>query len=163
MRSLSFLTKFFMRKYIIGWIGIILVVVCSAGLYNPPSVISTTSLRATTVNASNYVSTPVVLSLSGTNVTIDFSLGSFFTFTATTPFAFLCTNWQAGQTAVIVVTQDSTGNRTVAWETNGFMFPGGFPLALSTNAGTIDVLTTVTSPVGQTNVLVMNTLKFGKQ
>jgi len=47
-------------------------------------------------------------------------------------------NFKTGQSGVIVITQDGTGSRTMAYGTN-WKFPGGAPV-LSTAAGTVDLL-----------------------
>jgi hypothetical protein len=52
----------------------------------------------------------------------------------------------AGGTYVLIVTQDGTGSRTLAYGTN-YKFPGGTTPTLSTAAGAVDVLTFV-SPNG---------------
>jgi hypothetical protein len=49
------------------------------------------------------------------------------------------TNAVAGQSGVILITQDGTGNRTLSYGTN-FVFPGGDPPTLTTTASAIDAL-----------------------
>lgn len=49
------------------------------------------------------------------------------------------TNTKNGQTGAIVITQDGTGNRTLAYHAN-WKFAGGTDPTLSTAAGTVDVL-----------------------
>lgn len=56
------------------------------------------------------------------------------------------TNFKVGQSGVIVITQDGTGNRTWTYGTN-WKFPGGAPV-LSTAAGAIDALTYYVSASG---------------
>jgi hypothetical protein len=48
------------------------------------------------------------------------------------------TNMKTGQTGILVVTQDGTGSRTLAFHTS-WKFPGGAPL-LSTGAGEVDII-----------------------
>ena len=48
-------------------------------------------------------------------------------------------NFKVGQSGLIVITQDGTGSRTMAYGTN-WKFPGGAPV-LSTVAGSVDLLT----------------------
>jgi len=49
------------------------------------------------------------------------------------------TNLTAGQSGVIVITQDGTGSRTLAYGSN-FKFPGGTAPTLTTTAAAVDVL-----------------------
>jgi hypothetical protein len=49
------------------------------------------------------------------------------------------TNLTAGQSGVIVITQDATGSRTLAYGSN-FKFPGGTAPTLTTTASAVDVL-----------------------
>lgn len=49
------------------------------------------------------------------------------------------TNLTAGQSGVIVITQDATGSRTLAYGSN-FKFPGGTAPTLTTTANAVDVL-----------------------
>jgi len=49
------------------------------------------------------------------------------------------TNLTAGQSGVIVITQDGTGSRTLAYGSN-FKFPGGTAPTLTTAANAVDVL-----------------------
>ena len=49
------------------------------------------------------------------------------------------TNLTAGQSGVIVITQDGTGSRTLAYGSN-FKFPGGAAPTLTTTANAVDVL-----------------------
>lgn len=52
------------------------------------------------------------------------------------------TSMQRGGTYILVVTQDATGGRTLAYSSD-FKFPGGSAPVLSTSAGAIDILTFV--------------------
>lgn len=83
---------------------------------------------------------PAVNALSGSGgVTVDCSLGSYFTLTLTgnvTSFTF--TNVpEDGKSVMIKIIQDSTP-RTVAL--GGFEWAGGTPPAVSTGSGDVDVL-----------------------
>jgi hypothetical protein len=49
------------------------------------------------------------------------------------------TNLTAGQSGVIVITQDGTGSRTLAYGSN-FKFPGGTAPTLTTTASAVDVI-----------------------
>lgn len=76
----------------------------------------------------------------GTNVATDMSAGFNFTlamggnYTLDNP-----TNTKDGQTGAIVITQDGTGSRTLAYGSN-WKFAGGTDPVLSTAAGAVDVL-----------------------
>lgn len=76
----------------------------------------------------------------GTTITPDFSLGNNYSVTLggnrtlANP-----TNITAGQSGVIVITQDGTGSRTLAYGSY-FKFPGGTAPTLTTTASAVDVL-----------------------
>jgi hypothetical protein len=76
----------------------------------------------------------------GTTITPDFSAANFYSLTIggnrtlANP-----TNLTAGQSGVIVITQDGTGGRTLAFG-NYWKFPGGTAPTLTTTANAVDVL-----------------------
>jgi hypothetical protein len=76
----------------------------------------------------------------GATITPDFALANNFSVTLggnrtlANP-----TNLVAGQSGVIVITQDGTGSRTLAYGSN-FKFPGGTAPTLTTTASAVDVL-----------------------
>ena len=82
----------------------------------------------------------VVALTDGATITPDFSLGNNFSVTLggnrtlANP-----TNLTAGQHGVIVITQDGTGSRTLAYGSN-FKFPNGTAPTLTTTASAVDVL-----------------------
>jgi hypothetical protein len=82
----------------------------------------------------------VVALTDGATITPDFALGNNFSVTLggnrtlANP-----TNLTAGQSGVIVITQDGTGSRTLAYGSN-FKFPGGTAPTLTTTAAAVDVL-----------------------
>ena len=82
----------------------------------------------------------VVALTDGATITPDFAAGNNFSVTLggnrtlANP-----TNQTAGQSGVIVVTQDGTGGRTLAFGSN-WKFPGGTAPTLTTAANSIDVL-----------------------
>jgi hypothetical protein len=83
--------------------------------------------------------TPVALTDAAT-VAVDLSLGNNFTLTlAGNRTLGAPTNVTAGQSGVIVVTQDSTGSRTLAYN-SVYKFAGGSAVTLSTGASAVDVL-----------------------
>ena len=83
--------------------------------------------------------TPVVLQDQAT-VAVDLSLGNNFTLTlAGNRTLGAPTNVTAGQSGVIVVTQDGTGSRTLAYN-SVYKFAGGTAPTLTTTASAVDVL-----------------------
>lgn len=82
----------------------------------------------------------VVALTDGSTITPDFSLGNNYSVTLggnrtlANP-----TNLTAGQSGVIVITQDGTGSRTLAYGSY-FKFPGGTAPTLTTTASAVDVL-----------------------
>jgi hypothetical protein len=83
--------------------------------------------------------TPVALT-DGTTITPDFSAGNYYSVTLggnrtlANP-----TNQTAGQSGTIVITQDGTGSRTLAYGSY-WKFPGGTAPTLTTTASAVDVL-----------------------
>lgn len=53
------------------------------------------------------------------------------------------TNLQAGATYILIVRQDATGSRTLAFGT-AYKFPGGTAPTLTTTANAIDIITFIT-------------------
>ena len=83
--------------------------------------------------------TPVALTDAAT-IAVDLSLGNNFTVTlAGNRTLGAPTNVTAGQSGVIVVTQDGTGSRTLAYNTV-YKFAGGTAPTLTTTASAVDVL-----------------------
>lgn len=81
---------------------------------------------------------PVALT-SGATITPDGDNGINFTLTLAHDATLANpSNFKVGQSGLIVITQDGSGNQTLAYGTN-WKFPGGAPV-LSTGAGEIDVL-----------------------
>ena len=82
----------------------------------------------------------VVALTDGANISTDFSLGNNFSVTLggnrtlDNP-----TNIVAGQSGIIVVTQDGTGSRTLAYGSY-WKFPGGTAPTLTTTASAVDVI-----------------------
>ena len=83
--------------------------------------------------------TPVALTDAST-VAVDLSLGNNFTLTlAGNRTLGAPSNVTAGQSGVIVVTQDGTGSRTLAYN-SAYKFAGGTAPTLTTTASAVDVL-----------------------
>lgn len=82
----------------------------------------------------------VVALTDGATITIDLSLGNFYSVTLGGNRTFAApTNQTAGQSGVIVITQDGTGGRTAAFN-SVFKFPGGTAPTLTTTASAVDVV-----------------------
>jgi hypothetical protein len=82
---------------------------------------------------------PVALTDAAT-VAVDLSLGNFYTLTLGGSRTLGApTNQTAGQSGVIVITQDGTGSRTLGYN-SVWKFPGGTPPVLTTTANAVDVL-----------------------
>ncbi len=84
--------------------------------------------------------TPVALT-DGATITVDMSLSNNFSVTlAGNRTLGDPTNVTAGQSGVIVVTQDGTGSRTLAYAGTKYKFAGGTAPTLTTTAAAVDVL-----------------------
>ena len=115
---------------------------------NPTSDVTVTLPDATTTVAGLAVAqsftkaqrgTPVALTDAST-IAVDLSLGNNFTVTlAGNRTLGAPTNVTAGQSGVIVVTQDGTGSRTLAYN-SAYKFAGGTAPTLTTTASAVDVL-----------------------
>jgi hypothetical protein len=82
----------------------------------------------------------VALAESGGNVAVDLNSGLNFSLAMTGNWTLSNpTNTKNGQTGEIIITQDGTGSRTLAYGSN-WKFAGGSDPALSTAASSIDVL-----------------------
>ena len=83
--------------------------------------------------------TPVALT-DASSVAVDLSLGNNFTLTLAGNRTLAApSNVTAGQSGVIVVTQDGTGSRTLAFNSI-YKFAGGSAVTLTTTASAVDVL-----------------------
>ena len=74
---------------------------------------------------------------SSASITVDASTAPVHTVTLATNATFTISNMVAGQSIMIIITQDGTGSRTGSF--SSVKFPGGAP-TLSTGAGDIDVV-----------------------
>jgi hypothetical protein len=84
--------------------------------------------------------TPVALTDAAT-IAVDMSLGNNFSVTlAGNRSLGDPSNVTAGQSGVIVVTQDGTGSRTLAYAGTKYKFAGGSAVTLTTTAAAVDVL-----------------------
>jgi hypothetical protein len=82
----------------------------------------------------------IVALTDGATITPDFAAGNNFSVTLGGSRTLANpTNQTAGQSGVIVVTQDGTGGRTLAFGSN-WKFPGGTAPTLTTTAAAVDVI-----------------------
>ena len=89
--------------------------------------------------AGNAIGVPVALTDAAT-VAVDLSLSNNYTLTlAGSRTLGAPTNQTAGQSGVVVITQDATGSRTLAFNAV-WKFPGGTAPTLTTTANAVDVL-----------------------
>jgi len=89
------------------------------------------------------------------NVSVDQNLGSIHTITLNGNITeFNIGNISAGDSGIVVLTQDGTGNRTFA--TTNLVFPGG-TATLSTGGGNVDVISYVSDG---TNILASLTADY---
>lgn len=80
---------------------------------------------------------PVTVPGGGAATNIDFSTGTQFATTLSTNTTFSFSNFPAGSSLTITITQDALGGKTATF--TGVKFPGGFP-GLSLPGNSIDVV-----------------------
>jgi hypothetical protein len=95
-----------------------------------------------TIDGANFTghaqTAPVAGSSTGGVLTLDMTESNVFTSTLTENVATLTlSNPAQGQTVNILLTQDATGSRTMAWPAS-FKWPGGTASVLSTNSNAVD-------------------------
>lgn len=101
----------------------------------------------------------VVALTDGATITPDFSLGNNFSVTLggnrtlANP-----TNLTAGQSGSIVITQDATGSRTLAYGSY-FKFPGGTAPTLTTTASAVDVIAYYVESATRITARIINDVK----
>ena len=89
-----------------------------------------------------YADTVVALGNTGTSTTIDLTTGNVFTATLTGSCTFTLSNPIAtgSSSFTLILTNDGTAGRTVAWSGGTFLFPGGAgSLSRTTTANAIDI------------------------
>jgi hypothetical protein len=102
-----------------------------------------------------YADKVVALGNTGTAKTIDLNLGNVFTATLTGNCTFTLANSNAnssrGSSFTLILTNDATPSRSVAWAGGSFKFPGGAAtLSRTTTAGAIDIWVFFTPDNGTT-------------
>ena len=105
--------------------------------------------------ASHYSDRIVALGNTGTAKTIDLSQGSIFTATLTGNATLTVSNAYAGATAgssfILILTNDATPSRTVAFAGGSFLFGGGIAsITRTATAGAVDVWSFFTPNSGTT-------------
>ena len=95
-----------------------------------------------TLTTKKIAETLVAVGNSGTAATIDLSQGTVFTVTLNGNATLTITNTTGAAAFTVILTNDGTPGRTVAWAASGgsFKFPGGAAaLARTTTASGVDV------------------------
>ena len=95
-----------------------------------------------TLTTKKIAETLVAVGNSGTAATIDLSSGTVFTVTLTGNATLTITNTTGAAAFTVILTNDGTPGRTVAWAASGgsFKFPGGAAaLSRTTTASGVDV------------------------
>jgi len=101
----------------------------------------------------------VVALTDGATITPDFSLGNNFSVTLGGSRTLANpTNLTAGQSGSIVITQDATGSRTLAYGSY-FKFPGGTAPTLTTTASAVDVIAYYVESATRITARIINDVK----
>jgi hypothetical protein len=86
-----------------------------------------------------YTESVVAIGSSGTTKTLSLTSGTFQTVTLTGNCTFTMPTATAGQSFVLIVTQDATGSRTGTF--TGVKWPGGTAPTITIAANSVDILT----------------------
>jgi hypothetical protein len=135
----------------------ILVLDANADLQWSPEPVSLTSSNVlnTDMTMKQFSETVNAVGSTSGNVSVDQNLGSIHTITLNGNITeFNIGNISAGDSGIVVLTQDGTGNRTFA--TTNLVFPGG-TATLSTGGGNVDVISYVSDG---TNILASLTADY---
>ena len=104
--------------------------------------------------------TPVALTSTASAVAVDLSLSNNYTLSMTENTTLSsATNVQAGQSGCVVVTQNATAAKTLAYNAGFWKFPGGIVPTLSTSLSAIDVLTYYTDTTTSATCVMLNDRK----
>jgi hypothetical protein len=111
----------------------------------------TTMSIAGDFTAYKYIETAVAIGNSGTAATLNLNSGSVFTATLTGNCTFTITNAGAVSSLILILTNDATPSRTVAWAYSGgtFRYPGG-SVTRTTSASAVDIWYLTTPNSGTT-------------
>ena len=100
----------------------------------------TTGISTSNLVLSGYYTESVVaIGNSGTTKTLSLASGTFQTVTLTGNCTFTMPTVTAGQSFVLIVTQDATGSRTATF--TGVKWPGGAAPTITIAANSVDILT----------------------
>jgi hypothetical protein len=100
----------------------------------------TTGISTSNLVLSGYYTESVVaIGNSGTTKTLSLASGTFQTVTLTGNCTFTMPTVTAGQSFVLIVTQDATGSRTATF--TGVKWPGGSAPTITVAANSVDILT----------------------
>jgi hypothetical protein len=146
----------------------------NTGMWSPTAdtlAFSTNGAEVARLTAAGYLEAVysdevVVLGNSGTASTIDLRQGNVFTATLTGNCTFTLSNPNAnssrGSSFTLILTNDATAGRTVAWAGGAFRFPGGAAtLSRTTTANAVDIWVFFTPNNGTTyygNISMKNML-----
>ncbi len=127
---------------------------------NASNILGGNGAALTSIPFAALTTAQTTLSIVGTNVTVTPNTANTFYVLCTTNIYFVQpTGLAVGQKFDVHIVQDSTGIRTVTFNTAYWKFPGGFVSAATTNASAIDVISCLVDPYG-TNVFVVQAQKF---
>jgi hypothetical protein len=106
----------------------------------PTTISGTTGVATSNLTLTgNYTESVVAIGSSGVAQTLSLTSGTFQTVTLTGNCTFTMPTATAGQSFLLIVTQDATGGRTATF--TGVKFPGGTAPTITTTASGIDILT----------------------
>jgi hypothetical protein len=91
-----------------------------------------------TINTKRIVESVVAIGNTGTAATIDLGLGTVFTATLNGSATFTFANVGSVSSFVLILTNDGTGGRSVAWSGGTFKYPNG-AVSRTTTASAIDI------------------------
>lgn len=102
----------------------------------------TTGVATSNITLTGYYTESVVaIGNSGTTKTLSLTSGTFQTVTLTGNCTFTMPTATAGQSFILIVSQDATGGRTAAF--TSVKWPGGSAPTITSTASAIDILTFV--------------------
>ena len=105
----------------------------------------------TTLTTKKIVETVVAIGNTGTVANIDLSLGTVFTATLTGSATLTFTNTGAASSFVLILTNDATPSRTVAFAGGSIRYPGGAAsISRTTTANAVDIWAFFTPDSGTT-------------
>lgn len=121
---------------------------------------ATVTNSSSVFSGAGYGSAQQTLSYSsGTNLTVDASKSLHFVSLTNTAYFAQPSSLVAGASFTVILQQDSTGTRSVTFNTNYWKFPNGTQPSVTTNANAYDVLSCIACPYG-TNVFTVHNAKF---